>query len=234
MRHTLLMSALLLGSFAVSADAATLQSQFGFDSGFGADIGPAVASGSGSVSGGRYDLATGQGLTVSVGATLTSWSVVFSGQLADTSGYRKLMDVAGLASDNGLYNLSGFLNYYNVATGPTAPIVANTDFMTALTFDGTNTTGYVNGVQQFIFATGGIGYPTSLSSIVLFQDDNATGGSEASAGSLDFVQIYDGALTSFEVAGLSGPVSAVPLPATAPILLGALGLFGFMRRRKQT
>ena len=162
--------------------------------------------------------------------------MVFSGQLDAISGFRKLIDLSGLASDNGFYDLNGNLNYYNVATGPTPTIGIATDFLAALTFDGITTKGYVNGIEQFNFISAGAGYPSSLSDLILFEDDFATGQREASSGSMDFLQIYDGALSGEEVGKITGPTdpSPVPLPASAPILLAGLGTLAALRRSKRS
>jgi hypothetical protein len=63
-----------------------------------------------------------------------------------------------------------------------------------------------------------------------FRDDNAVGG-EASAGSVDYIAIYDTALSAQEIATL---VPAVPEPATQGLMLAGLaGVLAVVRRRSQ-
>ncbi|RJG22530.1 PEP-CTERM sorting domain-containing protein [Massilia cavernae] len=67
-----------------------------------------------------------------------------------------------------------------------------------------------------------------------FMDEGANGG-EASAGKVDYLRIFDTALTSAEVAALEAPVAPVndvPEPATAALMLFGVGMLGVARRRK--
>lgn len=227
MRVSALGLAMAAALLAAPVSAATLVDQFTFDSGLGADIGTATASGAGAVTGGRYAFDPNEGLSVTLDSTLSHWSIVLYGQISETSSWRRLLDFSGLGSDVGLYSLDGYLQYYPVAVGAAATITSSVDFMLALTFDGTHTRGYVNGAEQFDFQQSGAAYPSSLTSFVAFQDDAG----EASAGSMDFLQVYDDALTGQQVAAITGP-STVPLPAGLPLLLAGLGSIAILRRRK--
>lgn len=220
---------------ATMGSAATLVSQFTFDSDLSDTVSGATATGAGTVSGGSYSFAANQGLFVSMDTGLSTYSVVFDVALNTTSGYRKLMDVSGLTSDNGLYNLSGRLTYYS-ATSASGTITANQNATIILTFDGTTTVGYVDGVQAFSFAVAGVGYPGTLTNFTLVEDDTATGKFEASAGSIDFLEVYDGVLSASDIAAYDGPASLtpVPLPAGGALLLAGLGAFGALRARRRT
>ena len=79
------------------------------------------------------------------------------------------------------------------------------------------------------------GFDNSLADIGsvlhLFRDDFDTNQRQAGSGFVDYIRIYDKALTANEV--ING-VSAVPEPETYAMMLAGLGLLGFAaRRRKQ-
>ncbi len=219
-----------------SASAATLVSQFTFDTDLSDSQGASTASGSGTVSGGRYNFAVNEGLNVALDSGLSTYSVLFNVELDETSGYRKLLDVSNLGSDNGLYNYNGDLLYYDTGLG-NGTIVEDQDAFVALTFDGTTTSGYLDGVLAFSFTSAsysGPGYLSPLNSFTMVEDDTATSKREASAGTLDFLEVYDGVLSANEIAAYTGPSSpdpgepepdpnVIPLPASGPLLIAAIG-----------
>lgn len=218
----------------LAASAATVVSTYTFDSGLTDSLSGGTASGAGDVTGGRYNFDANEGLNVTMGSSLASYSIVFGMELDAVTSYRKLLDFAGLSSDNGLYVFSGGLRYYN-STLSGGSISANVDSTIALTFDGTTTVGYVDGTQAFSFAQAGTGYPSALTSFTMFEDDTATSKREASAGSLDFLEVYDGVLSASEVASYTAPEAdpePVPLPAGGLLLL--TGLAGLLVSRRKS
>lgn len=234
----LLSAAVFCALTSFNANAATLNNQFLLDGDTADTLSNGTASlgaGSGTLDADSFNFSAGQGLHVALGSTLSTWSIVMDVAFDSISGYRKLIDIAALGSDNGLYNLNGQLNYYNTATGPSGAFAASQFSQVALTYDGTTTRGYINGVQQISFTTSGSGYPTAISSLVAVRDDNATSNRENSSGDLLYLEVYDGALSGSEVAALDGPASIapVPLPATGLLLIGALGGMGLIRRRRK-
>lgn len=165
--------------------------------------------------------AANQGPTLLNLGSITEYALEIGGTFDQTGGYRKIADFFDRASDTGFYDLSGFLNFYPVATGPTPPIVAGTPFVVKLTRDSSKlVTGYVNGVSQFHFTdTGNLAVIDSK--LHLFRDDFATSQSEASSGFIDFVTLN------------ANPIAGVPEPASWALMISGFGAAGAMLRRRR-
>jgi hypothetical protein len=191
---------------------------------------PLISDG-GSIGPAGYTFGTNQGLNVSSALTdVADYSFLMDFSFQDLSGYRKILDYKNLASDNGVYNLSTDLNYFNASFGPTGAFAANTPARVVITRDAATqvVTGYVDGVSQFSFTdtTNDATFTGTNGIIRFFEDDNVTGQREASAGVATHISIYDGALTSAQVADLGGPGSASGVPEPASFLLRGMGLAG--------
>jgi hypothetical protein len=177
-----------------------------------------------------YSFLANQGLNVSSVLTKTGdYSILIDFSFQDLSGYRKILDFKDLTSDDGLYNLDTDLNYYNASFGPTGSFTPDTLARVVITRDAATqqVVGYVNGVEDVSFTdtTGDATFTGPNAILRFFEDDNVTGEREASAGLATHISIYDGALTSAEVAALGGPQgTSVPEP-TSMILMG-IGMVG--------
>ncbi|NBZ89727.1 LamG-like jellyroll fold domain-containing protein [Stagnihabitans tardus] len=235
-------SALMVAALALPAPAATLYSQFLFDGTTATDsLGHTTATetGAGTVGSGSYNFGLADGLDLNFGTALSSWSLVLRANLDDMSGWRRVLatDVplasGGFVSDEGLYFRDGNLNYccggYGSSTTTTA---ANTDFVLAVVFDGSLSKVFLNGALQFSFPSGAAAHlPHATDMLRLFNDQVSYTDEEAS-GKMDYLEIYDGALTDSEVLARTGPMAAVPLPATGLLLAGALAGLAALRRKR--
>jgi hypothetical protein len=200
--------------------------------------GPDLTSNGGTLSASGYAFDKNQGPSLSSGITGTQtsvYSIMMYFSLTDLSGYRKLIDFANLGSDAGFYNLSTDLDFYNYGASGTPDFVSNELATVVLTRDGSGTlTGYFGGVQKFSFddSVNNWGVFTGTNNIInFFQDDGVTNHNEASAGAVKRIEIYDGALTSTEVAAID-PTHSTPEPATWFLFAaGSLGVGLFGRKR---
>jgi hypothetical protein len=185
----------------------------------------------GSVSGTGYAFGADQGLNVSsVLSNVGNYSVLIDFSFQNLSGYRKILDFKDLASDNGIYNLSTDLNFFNFSFGPNGAFAVNTPARVIVTRDSATqlVTGYVNGIAQLSFTdSSSAGTFSATNGIIrFFEDDSVTGGVESSGGLATRISIYDGALTSLEAADLSGPQLPSGVPEPASFLLLGTGLAG--------
>ena len=166
---------------------------------------------------------------------LSQYTLVTSFSLTDINGFRKLIDFKNLSTDQGLYDQGGELNFYNAATGFAGAIQANAPVQVALTRDSVGrVTGYVGGVSQFTFFDSATNLAVTDANHVLnfFRDDSVTGGNESSTGFVDYIRVYDTALSSSEIAALSVP-GGVPEPATWALMIAGFGGAGVLLRRRR-
>ncbi len=204
--------------------------------------GTPLASLGGQVTALGYVFAANQGLTLSSSLlNPTDFSLELSFKFDATGGWRKIADFHDRADDTGFYQLNGNLSFYPVTTAGAADFVADINVHVVLTRDGAaNTvTGYVNGQQRFSFNdTSPLATITAGNNkLTLFADDFATGQGEATGGTVNYVRIFNGALTAAEVTTLysTGAPSAIPEPSTLTLLAAGLlvGIVSLRTRAKQ-
>jgi Concanavalin A-like lectin/glucanases superfamily/PEP-CTERM motif len=178
-----------------------------------------------------YQFAANQGLVLADVVPSSVYTIDFSYSFDATSGYRKLIDFKSLTNDAGLYSLGERLNFYPITSGAVT-LTAGSLARVTLTRDAAGQVfGYVNGSQEIGFIDSGnqatFSDPQQLAR--LFHDDNATGGRESSGGFVDYVRIYDVALSAAEVAGLPNPV---PEPGTWVLMFAGLLAVGAATRKR--
>lgn len=181
-----------------------------------------------------YAFGPNQGLSLSGAITAGEYSIVtsFNSQLLTTFG--KIIDFKGRTSDFGVYTYTDKITFYPGPLGQTT-LVQNQDVQFALTRDGSGAVNiYLDGVQQVNLSftdTLGSAVFSGPDNIVNFFVDDANPG-EAPTGFVDYIRIYDGALTGSEVAALSG-ISSVPEPSSLGLLTVAVGIAGWLRKRRK-
>jgi hypothetical protein len=184
------------------------------------------------------DFAINQGPTLSGLGALAAYTIDMTFTIDALNGprgngYIKLIDFSNLTSDNGYYSHNGYMNSYPLGDQGAAPeFAANTPIRLTLSRDNAGLiTAYIDDAliysasDPFDFSKTAI---DGLNPLTFFQDDSATAYGEASAGSLDYIRIYDTAITP----GDATP-AAVPEPATWAMFIGGFGLVGASMRRKR-
>ncbi len=163
----------------------------------------------------------------------SSYSLEIVFDLANVSGYRRLVDTQNRASDNGLYNLGGGLSLYPSANNPAAGFANNTYADLIFTDNGTSVSAYVNGVLQFTIADSQLNLNNANNPsqfVNLFLDNTAGGGQgEYSSGNIALFEAFDGVLSQSDVTALSanpfantGSSTSTPEPTSSALALGGV------------
>jgi uncharacterized protein (TIGR03437 family) len=134
------------------------------------------------------------------------YSVVMLFAFDQVSSYRRILDFKNGVTDDGLYNYSGTIGFWGPGKWSTAaPIAANTFVQVVVTRDaGKNIKVYVNGLEQLSFVDTGDSGVIDANNRLRFFQDNTQGGytTEASAGNVARIRVYDCALSAAQVSAL--------------------------------
>jgi hypothetical protein len=236
-----LVSVSLAAALVTSANGETLIHSYQLNGDFTDALGgPALAptGALGTFSATDYSFAQNSGLSLSNAISTSNYSILINFQFAADSGYRKIIDFKNLTSDEGLYNLSQTLNFYPVASNNSTTLLAGQNASVLLTRDGSTgaVNGYVNGALMLSFtdASNLATFSEPQQIIHFFQDDIRTGGRESSAGIVDSICIFDGAISSDGASNAScNVISVVPEPSEWAMMILGLGLIGSIARRRQ-
>ena len=189
----------------------------------------------GTITSSEYQFLANQGLALQSPRALKSYTLAMRFRFSNVTGFRKAVDFKNLTSDNGLYVSAARLELYGgTGAGPGGAFAANVFSVLALTRnDSTKSViGYVNGIKQWEFTDNSeVAVPdftSGVSTFQFFKDDGL--GSEASAGAVDWIKVYDAPLSIAEIAGFS---ASVPEPGTVMLcglVSGWLAVRGWRRR----
>lgn len=180
-----------------------------------------------SVSGGNYVFDTGAGLYLGSQLPGSVYTITMRVALDSIGGYRKLISFGNIATDLGLYDLSGELSLFNVANSP-----VNTDFVAGQFSDvqisrnaAGLVTGYINGVLRLSYDDSTTNYytPTSGGTGLWFLRDDTDQNGEQSSGRADYIRIYNTATVT---------PTGVPEPASWALMILGFGAVGYGLRRR--
>ncbi len=231
-----LLAALISVGGVDDAGAATLRAEYRFQGDLASEIAaaPALANiGSGNRFGFeringiglrqvlRFPEGNGLSLATTGLVNPTNNSVVVVFRLANTQGYRRILDFADGVSDAGLYNLDGRVVIYGAHSSSKDVVLNNSYAEIALTntavADGSEqVTAYLNGTEVAA-GKAPTGFDLGSGQLRFFRD-NTQGAfpGEESSGAVSCVLVYDGALTPGEVSQVADDLTLCPAPTPAP------------------
>ena len=241
-------TAILVGACALSLAAnshAALVHLYEFNNNLNDSVGNiALVNNGGTLNPTSLSFGANQGPTFNGEAGLAdNYSIGLQFSLSDLTGWRKVIDFKNLISDGGQYLKYG--SAYLLPTGPTGVpnlVIANTIVDFLVTRDGASGiyTTYLNGNIQYSYADS-VSQNTVATLIggnsvfQFFQDDHFTSQTEASAGTVHEIRVWNSALTRSEIADAFAPVPEPSTYLAGALLLLPFGLQGIrhLRCRKQ-
>jgi hypothetical protein len=202
--------------------------------------GPVLTSLGGQITALGYVFSSSQGVSLAAPSlSATDYSLEFSFKLNSTVGNIKLLDLHGLTDTTGLYSADGRLSFEPGTKAVSASIVAGSNTTVVITrSSATNVvTAYINGQSVFSFTDINSAAVLASNRQLLFFRDQLTlnpNGTLAS-GTLNYLRVFNGALTSTEVSALfaAGAPLSVPEPSTAALMVTGLAVFAVALRRRR-
>lgn len=219
---------------AASSSHAALIHQFNLDGSLKDTVtGSTLTALGGSLTQDRYVFGANQGLKLD--AKLGGVYTIDMAFHFDSFGnYGRIVDFSNLNSDNGFYVQGHGFRLFGTgaATGSGGYLTQNVDNRVTLTRDaGKMFKVYQDGELVLSVAdTGGIA-DFGQNIAYFFRDNNGAHSGEAFPGAVDYLRVYDTALSQQEVQALTPPSAAVSEPATYGLLGAGLALMGWTRRQ---
>jgi hypothetical protein len=181
-----------------------------------------------------------EGATISGYVTGTTYTMEMKFSFDILENYLKILDFKNFTTDDGFHTRGGGeLNWYDGDDLDSAAshVTAGTPVHLVLTRDGTNDNVvlYANGALALSFTdSSALSVFSEAGGVIRLMADDTVTNNEYASGFLDYVRIYSDVATASEALALSQvtDVAAVPVPASLPLLVIALGGLGLLRRRK--
>ncbi|QOY94824.1 hypothetical protein IM543_02660 [Massilia sp. UMI-21] len=229
--HSLIAAALLC---AASSSHAALIHEFKLDGSLNDSVtGTALTALGGSVVQNRYVFGANQGLKLD--AQLGGVYTIDMAFHFDRFGnYGRIVNFTNLSGDNGLYVQGHAFRLFGAsgASGSGGYLTENIDSRVTLTRDANQMFKvYQNGELVLSVADAGGIADFGRNVAYFFRDNNGAHSGEANPGAVDYLRIYDTALSQQEVQALTPPATAISEPATFGLLGAGLALMGWTRRQ---
>ena len=179
--------------------------------------GPNIVALGGTLTATGYNFGPNQGLNRSspaINAAEYSLEIRFQWTVL-SGGWQKIVDFHNLTSDVGLYTAGNGLHFLNTAL-TTGLFTANTGYSLVLTRDDATdiVRAYLNGseVWSFVDSANAAVFDGPGKIIRFFQDDTATGQTQAQSGVIDWIRIYEEVLSPTQVSAIYNiPTADLPL-----------------------
>jgi len=175
--------------------------------------GPELVSLGGATQDNGYAFESNQGLSSTGVLAANAYSIEFVFRLDDIGGLAKVLDFADLGTDSGLYLADGMMTFVDAATpqtfissGPPAEPGINVHVVVTRDAVSGEVAVYVDGEQQLRFLDAAAQATFLTSTATFFRDDDVTQ-TDAAAGFVHFVRMYDMALSTQQVRFLARSLS---------------------------
>jgi hypothetical protein len=174
----------------------------------------------------NVEAAHGLNLDVTALVNRTNYTIVMDVRSPTISGYNKLMSLDGGFSDAGVYFVSDGIAFYPLGSSSNT-LTPNQWTRVALSYNGTDMNLFYGDLNNFTLASTGTAdsYYTLADTLQFVVDDSSTGYNENSPLQISSLRLFDTSLSLQDIQNLS-----IPEPSAA--LLGSLGVFALLRRRR--